>query len=516
MSPAKKQQSSTIPQGIIERSPVIVIMGHIDHGKSTLLDYIREANVVDGEAGGITQHVSAYEVNHTRNGATRRITFLDTPGHEAFGKIRARGATVADIAILVVSAEDGVKPQTLDALKAIREAKLSFIVAINKIDKPGANIERTKQNLAENDIYVEGYGGDVPWVAISAKTGEGIPDLLDMMLLVADVADLKGDTTQEASGSIIESNIDAKKGISATMIIKNGTLRRGDCVVAGDAWAPVRIIENFLGKPVEEAYFSTPVQIIGWSKLPQVGSLFVTVSDKKEAELLSKQAATGPKVVSGVNANPNKQLGADEAAKIIIPLIIKADATGSLEGIEHELQKISHEKVAVQIIHSGIGPIAESDVKVALGAPNSLIIAFHVKTDSAAFNLADRSAIPIKTFDIIYKITEYIMTLIEERKPAPTEEFKGSAMVLKVFSKQKDKQVLGARMTDGVLKLGEMVRIKRRDSEIATGRIKNLQHMKADVKEISDGKEFGTQIEVRVELAYGDIIESVKILKPTI
>jgi len=499
---AKKTEQSNTPN-IINRPPVVVIMGHIDHGKSTLLDYIRKSNIVAGEAGVITQHISAYDVTHEHNSTPRRITFLDTPGHAAFEKIRARGSKVADVAILVVSAEDGVKPQTVEAVKAIREAKLPFVVAINKIDKPNANVERTKQNLAESDIYVEGYGGDVSWAAISAKTGAGIDELLDMVLLTADITEVTGDTNKPAEGSVIESNIDAKKGISATLIIKNGTLTRGACVVAGDAWAPVRIFENFLGEKIDSATFSSPVQIIGWSKLPQVGALFITVDNKKEAELL----AQGSKPKASIQATQ-----VIDTSKIVVPIIIKADAVGSLEGIEHELRKIDHEKVTFTIMQSGIGPVSESDVKTALGAPGSIIFSFNIKTDASAFALANRSGVPIETFDIIYKLSERLDKILAERTPAATEEIRGQATVLKVFSTQKDKTVLGARIIDGIIKSGETIRIMRDDMELCMGKIKNLQHMKADVDTVSEGKEFGTQIESQAEIKAGDIIQSIKLL----
>lgn len=499
---AKKTTKTQIPN-ITDRPPVVVVMGHIDHGKSTLLDCIRKTKNTDLEAGGITQHISAYEIEHIHNDKKRRITFLDTPGHAAFNKIRTRGATVADIAILVVSAEDGVKPQTLEALKAIKEAKLPFVVAINKIDKPNANVEKTKQNLAENDVFVEGYGGDVPWVAISAKTGVCIPELLDLMLLVADMAEFKGDTNSLAEGSIIESNIDSKKGISATLIIKNGTLTRGECIVAGDAWAPVRIFEDTVGNKIDSATFSSPVNIIGWNKLPKVGSLFITVTNKKEAELLTQGQTTIK------TTHPQETANSD---KIIIPIIIKTDAMGSLEGIEYEIKKIDHPQVAFTVVQSGIGPISESDVKVAQGAPNCIILGFNVKTDGSALTLADRAGIPIETFDIIYKLSERLSTILQEKTPAPTEEIRGLATVIKVFSKQKDKIVLGARIQEGTLKVGENIRIKRNEIEIGNGKIKNLQHMKADIDSISDGKEFGTHIESKVEIENGDIIESVKLL----
>jgi translation initiation factor IF-2 len=261
----------------IERPPVVAVMGHIDHGKSTLLDYIRKTNIVETEAGGITQRISAYEVVHkTKEGQEKKITFLDTPGHEAFGAMRARGAKVADIAILVVAADDGVKPQTVDALKTILKAEIPYIVAINKIDKEGANVDRTKVSLAENEIYVEGYGGTISSVPISAKTGEGVSDLLDTVVLAAELEELTGDPSVNAEGVIIEANLDKKKGISATLVVKNGTLKSGQFVVAGSALSPVRLLENYAGKSIPEATFSSPVRIIGWNELPDVGSIFAT------------------------------------------------------------------------------------------------------------------------------------------------------------------------------------------------------------------------------------------------
>jgi translation initiation factor IF-2 len=260
-------------------------MGHIDHGKSTLLDYIRNTKVADSEAGGITQHLSAYEVEHTlATGKTKKITFLDTPGHEAFQHLRSRGSKAADIAILVVSAEDGVKPQTLEALAAIQEAAIPYIVAITKIDKPNANIERVKNSLLENGIYLEGLGGNIAYVPISSKSGDGIPALLDLLLLAAELEELTGDATKTAEGIIIESHRDPKKGISATLIIKNGTLKSGTFVIAGRAMAPLRLIQDFKGKQIKEATFSSPVTVVGWNDIPPVGEIFVCIASKKEAE----------------------------------------------------------------------------------------------------------------------------------------------------------------------------------------------------------------------------------------
>jgi len=280
---AKKK--AKVEPNVIKRPPVVVIMGHIDHGKSTLLDYIRNSNVVEGEAGGITQHLSAYVVEHkTKEGESGKITFLDTPGHAAFQQMRLRGADVADVAILIVSAEDGVKPQTLEALESIKAADIPYIVAINKIDKPGADVPKTQASLVENQIYIEGMGGDIPWAPISAKSGDGVDDLLDLVVLAADLAELKGDTNVPATGTVIEGYLDDKRGTTATLIINNGTLKSGQCVVSGNTYAPVRIMEDFNGNSIKEASLSEPVGIVGFSEVPEVGSDFVTVENKKAAE----------------------------------------------------------------------------------------------------------------------------------------------------------------------------------------------------------------------------------------
>jgi translation initiation factor IF-2 len=523
MATKKPQKNTATLQS--ERAPVVVIMGHIDHGKSSLLDYIRKSNICEKEAGGITQHISAYEVCHEKDGQRKNITFIDTPGHEAFSKMRSRGAIVADIAVLVVSAEDGVKPQTVEAIKAIRSAGLPFVVAINKIDKTNADVERTKQNLAENDVYLEGYGGDISWTAISAKTGQGVPELLDLILLVAELAGFTGDASKKAEGIVIETKLDTKKGISATLIIKDGTLKKGSYIVAGDAWTPVRIMENFLSKPIETAFFGSPVQIIGWTKLPEVGSLFYAVDSKKEAEeeamkcgneiMAAKNARIKNVVTKVANNGPVKTTNESETTvieKVVIPVILKADTVGSLEGIEHEIGKIHHDMVDVQLIQKGIGPISEIDIKGALGAVGAAVLGFNVKIDSAALNLADRSGINVQNFTIIYKLSEYLNALALERAPKPTEEIRGTANIVKIFSKQRDRQVIGGKVVSGAIKVGEVVTVRRRAAEIGTGKIRNLQQMKSDTDTVTEGKEFGAQIESKIDLAVGDIIEAVKLL----
>jgi translation initiation factor IF-2 len=490
-------------QNKIERPPVICIMGHIDHGKSTLLDYIRKTNIVDKEAGGITQKISAYEVIH--NG--KKITFLDTPGHESFSKIRQRGASVADIAILVVSAEDGVKKQTLEALSCIKESNTPMIVAINKIDKPGADIERTKANLAENEIYLEGYGGTVPFIPISAKLGQGVSDLLDLMLLVAEIEELKGETTKKAEGVVIEANMDKQKGISATMIIKDGTIKSGMYVACGKSLAPTRIMEDFSGKKVTEATFSAPIRIIGFDNLPMVGTPFVTFDTKEEAlNYISLYKETVLKKYT-TTTEETDNIG-------IIDVIIKADVTGSIEGIEHELEKISSDKIKIKIVNFGVGDITENDIHLLGGKADSLVLGFNVKVDSKALAIAEKSNIKIKTFDIIYKLTEWLVEMALEKTPkTEVEETTGRAKILKFFSAVKDKNVIGARVEEGEIRVGDEVKILRQEIEIGRGKIRELQQMKTKTSEVRTGVEFGCQLQSAITPAPGDKFESYKIVQ---
>jgi len=486
----------------IERPPVICIMGHIDHGKSTLLDYIRKTNIVDSEAGGITQKISAYEVIH--NG--KKITFLDTPGHESFAKMRRRGADVADIAVLVVSAEDGVKKQTIEALQAIKESETPMIVAINKIDKPGANIEKTKVNLAENEIYLEGYGGSVPFVPISAKSGQGVNELLDLMLLVAEMEELKGDKSINAQGVVIEANMDKKKGISATMIIKDGTIKNGMFVACGKSIAPVRIMEDFLGKKINEATFSSPIRIIGFDILPKVGNKFFTFTDKEEA-LNYVSAFSEPVIKKEIFEEGAENTG-------IINVIIKADVTGSIEGIEHELEKIKTDRMKVKIVHFGVGDITDNDINMLAGKPDSLVLGFNVKIDSKAMASAEKSGIQIKNFDIIYKLTEWLAEMAEAKTPkVNVEEMTGRAKVLKFFSATKDKNIIGARVEEGEIKLGDEVKIMRREIEMGRGRIRELQQQKEKTSEVRSGVEFGCQLQSVITPAPGDKLEAYKIIQ---
>lgn len=474
-----------------QRSPVIAVMGHIDHGKSSLLDYIRKANVVAGEAGGITQHVSAYIATHN----DRKVTFLDTPGHEAFKALRTRGAAAADIAILVVAADEGVMPQTMDALGAIQEANIPFIVAITKIDKNNADVDYAKHSLLEKGVYLEGLGGDIAYAPVSSKTGEGVPELLDLVLLAADLLELTADTEGPATGFVLESTQDPKRGASATLIVKEGTLALGSFVVTGDAYAPIRFIEDFLGKRVETAGPSAPVRISGFSKLPTAGTPFAIVASKKEAEaLIKEQAVVATPTQSAATASGITELG----------LIVKSDVTGSIAAIVHELGKITHERAAIRIIATGVGSVSENDVKTA-HATGATVIAFNVSTDAIARDLAERDGITILSFSIIYELSEKVSELLLARVPSITiEKELGRAAVVKPFSSSAKKQVLGARHISGVLTLGDRVKILRNGEEIGRGSIGNLQQARADVKEIKTEGTFGTEIEAKVDAAPND------------
>lgn len=492
---------SPLQSTITQRPPVVSVMGHIDHGKSTLLDFIRKTNTTEKEVGGITQRLSAYEVEH--NG--RRITFLDTPGHEAFGAMRSRGATVADVAILVVSAEDGVKPQTLDALKAITEAKLPYVVAINKIDKESANIERTKQSLAENEIYVEGYGGTTSWVGVSAKTGEGIPELLDTILLSADIEEKTIDTQKSAEGVVIEAYIDTKKGITATVVLRDGHIEKGMCFVAGNSFSPGRIIENAVGKKITDAIPSAPVRIIGFDSLPPVGTICRAFVDKKEAE----KYAESQKASVLASKNKPQTISTTEETCICVPLVIKADTAGTLDAIRYEVGKWNNDKLSPRIIHSGIGAISENDAKTAGGKANAIIIGFAVGVEPRAKEWADRSNIPIVTFDIIYALTEWLEKALKDRVPkTDVDEAHGKAKIVKIFSNTKDKYILGGKVESGSIKIGDEVKIIRREEVLGKGKIRSLQQQKEVASEVREGFEFGAQVQAPMELVAGDRIES--------
>ena len=467
-------------------------MGHVDHGKSSLLDYIRKASVVAGEAGGITQHVAAYIAEH----GGRHITFLDTPGHAAFKALRERGAQAADIAILVVAADEGVMPQTLEALAAITEAKIPYVVAITKIDKNNADVERAKSSMLEHGIYLEGLGGEIPYAPISSKSGEGVSELLDLVLLAADLAELTGDPEAPAEGYVLEATQDPKRGATATLIVKDGTLTTGSFVVAGDAYAPVRYIEDFRGARVEGVGPSEPARIAGFSSLPAAGALFTIAKSKKEAEARARSQAGE----SFVRTAPIEGI-------VELPLVVKADVAGSLDAIRQELAKVTHERSALRIVSEGVGAVSENDINTAHTA-GATIIAFNTSVEAVARDLALRDSVAIEPFTIIYELTEKVGELL--RAKAPTIEVErelGRAKVVAVFSTSAKKQVIGANLTSGAFALGQMVKLLRggeEGAEIARGKVVNLQLQRADVKEVRTEGNFGIEIEAREDAKPGD------------
>ncbi|MFQ5540819.1 MAG: translation initiation factor IF-2 [Candidatus Paceibacteria bacterium] len=481
--------------------PVVAVVGHIDHGKTSLLDYIRKEKVAEREKGGITQRISAYEIEHTpKEGAKRAISFIDTPGHEAFQKMRRRGASAADIAILVVAADDGAMPQTLEAWKAITDAKIPYIVAFTKIDKENANLDRAKESVMKDGIYLEGLGGDVPHVALSSKTGEGVDELLDLILLVADLEDVTCDADAEPRAVVIESARDPRSGVSASVIVRAGTFRTGTFAVADDAWAPLRAIEAADGSRVKEVVCGKPAMITGFSKEPRVGSDLYVVQTKKEAEAA---AAEGEKPLAKASA-PTAE------GKKCIRLMLKADTAGSIEALEHELEKVSQENANLLLVEKGVGAITENDVKLLTGFEDALIAGFNVKVESGAADLAERQGVSVMTKPIIYELTEWIGKEVERIAPAVVEAtVTGNAKVLKHFSTTGTKHVIGGRVEEGTLVRGALITIRRRGVEAGSGKIVNLQSQKADVERVSEGIEFGAQIETKADITIGDMLETV-------
>lgn len=512
-----KKEVGTVVQ---TKAPVVVIMGHVDHGKSTLLDYIRKANTTDKEAGGITQKMSAYEIVH--NG--QHITFLDTPGHEAFNSMRTRGARAADIAVLVVSAEDGVKPQTLDALKSITEAGVPYCIGASKMDRPEADIEKTKQSLAENNIFVEGYGGDISLIPFSGKVGTGVDDLLDMILLMAEVADIQAAVDVPAVCLVIESGRDKIRGIHATLIVKDGTLTTGSFIVSGGEISPVRIMENFESKAIKKATPGQPVRLVGWSASPHVGDICIMCKTKEEAELVAleqKEVLTLAAQLDGrdkTKPNPivniRAMYGLERDDTWTLPLVLKADSVGTLDAVKQEVAKISLDRITIKVIRAETGDINENDIKLAQGSKDSIVLGYNTKIDAQARRLAESQKTTIETFDIIYKLTEWVTEEAKKRAPKVTsEESHGQLKILKTFSINKNKQVLGGRVETGRLNLGDMVKIIRRENEIGQGTIVELQQARSAVKTVEAENECGLMVESKIEIASGDVLSAVSIVE---
>lgn len=488
---------------LMNRPPVVTILGHVDHGKTSLLDAIRQTDVAAGEAGGITQHIGAYQVESKG----RLITFLDTPGHAAFTQMRARGAQGADIVVLVVAADDGVMPQTREAIAHAKAARVPIIVAMNKIDKANANPERVKQQLAEQELVPDEWGGNTMVIPVSAKQKQGIDDLLEGVLLVADNTSIKANPNGKVIGTVIEAELDKSKGTMATLLIQNGTLESGDIVVAGTTHGRLRALSDYKGKPVKKAGPSTPVAVMGLNEVPSAGDLFEVVDSEKEARLivaerlaLAKAQAQTKKKVSLEDLFANVQSG--EAKEL--NLIVKADVQGSLEPIVSELNKLGEGEIGIRVLYSETGNIGDNDVMLA-SASNAIIIGFNVQADVSARRVAEKEGVDIRLYEIIYRMTEDIEKALNGMlEPETKEKIIGRAQVLAVFAASKFGKVAGCRVTDGELRRNAKIRLYRGTDILYEGDLSSLRHEKDDVREVREGYECGVGFKNFNDIQVGD------------
>jgi len=490
---------------LVTRAPIVTIMGHVDHGKTSLLDAVRSTRVAAGEAGGITQHIGASEVEH--NG--RRIVFLDTPGHEAFTAMRARGAQVTDIAIIVVAADDGVMPQTREAIDHVRAARVPMIVAINKIDKPDANPDRVKQELADIGVLIEEYGGDVIAVPVSAKQGTGIGDLMEMVLLVADLQDLKADPNRSAIGTIIESKVEKGRGNVATVLVQTGTLRIGDVVTVGRTWGRVRALQNAEGKRVKLAEPATAVEIIGLQELPEAGDILRVVADEKSArdsaDTAARAAGSGDGRAAFSLEDISAQIQASEVKELRV--VLKTDVQGSLGAIRNALERLNMTEVRINIIRESAGDINESDVLLA-SASDAVVIGFNTKLDPGAQRAVDASGVDVRLYDVIYKLTDDIAAALQGMlAPKLIEQVEGHAEVRMIIKAGKAGNVAGSYVTDGRIVRAGSYRLLRGGQVVADGRIESLKRFKDDVREVATGFECGIGLSGSPEIEEGDVIE---------
>jgi len=493
------------PDELVERPPVVTVMGHVDHGKTTLLDRIRKTNVAEREAGGITQSIGAYQVEFSG----KKITFIDTPGHEAFTAMRARGAQATDIVVLVVAADDGVMPQTVEAFDHAKNANVPIIVAINKIDKPNANIEYTKQQLASQlGLVAEDWGGDTVMIPMSAKTGAGVEDLLEMILIVAEMSQIKCYPKGRARGVIIESKLDKARGPVATVIVRDGVLRRGDYIVAGATMGRVRSLLNDKGENVNEAHPSDPVQVLGFEEVPDVHSvLYVVESLAKAREIVERRKERMKKPLK-------RRIKLEEFLKMMegeekkkLNLIIKADSFGTVEALKKALLKLKAKEVEIEVIHSGIGNVNASDVMLA-EASNAVVIGFRVRVDGAARKEAEKEGIQIRTYDVIFDLVEDVKLAMEGLlEPETVEEFTGRGEVKKVFSISKVGKIAGVVMQEGYVEKSGFVKVYRKSREIFKGSIESLKHYKEDVLRVEAPQECGIKLAGFDDIQEGDELE---------
>ncbi|GAB4234256.1 MAG: hypothetical protein Kow00109_07210 [Acidobacteriota bacterium] len=505
---ARAETVAEAPEDLHPRAPVVTIMGHVDHGKTTLLDYIRKSRIAESEAGGITQHIGAYHVE--TNG--KRIVFIDTPGHEAFTRMRARGAQATDIVVLVVAADDGVMPQTLEAIDHARAANVPIIVAVNKIDKPGAQPDRVKQQLSEHGLIPEDWGGDTVMVDVSAKTGENVDLLLEMILLVAEMLELKANPNRSASGVVLEARIDRGRGPVATLLVQNGTLRVGDNFIAGTAWGRVRAMFDDRGNSLEEAGPSSAVEILGLQGVPQAGDVFQVVDDAAKAKEMAEYrleqlrqeelARTSRMRLDDLYA----QLRAGEVKEL--PIVLKADTQGSVEVLEDALNRLSTDRVRIEVIHKGVGAITESDVLLA-SASNAIIVGFNVRPDAAARNAAEQERVEIRLYTVIYDVANEIRQAMEGLlAPTVTEKILGRAEVRETFRVPKVGTVAGCYVTEGALSRNALVRLLRDNVVVYEGKVGSLKRFKDDVNEVRSGYECGLSIANFNDIKVGDVIEA--------
>ena len=491
----------------VERSPVVTVMGHVDHGKTSLLDYIRKTNVVGGESGGITQHIGAHKVQLTDGNS---VTFLDTPGHEAFTAMRARGAKVTDMVVIVVAANDGVMPQTVEAIDHAKAAKVPIIIAINKMDLPDVDPERVKRELSEHEVLVEDWGGKIQAIPISAKTGEGIDNLLSSMLVESEMLELKANYETLARGTVIDSKLDKGHGPIATVLIQKGRLKVGDPFICNNITGKVRALINELGQRIQEAGPSDPVQVLGFDNVPQSADIFAVVEDEKEIKRIASERQRikreiDLKKISAQSLDAMSALIKEGAIKNL-PIIIKGDVDGSIEALSEQLEKIIHEEVGVQIIHKAVGMVSESDVLLA-SASKAVIIGFHVQVSSNAKLQATQEGVEIRTYNVIYDAVEEITLALEGLlEPETVEETLGRAQVQEVFKIPKIGVIAGSKVTEGIIVRNAKARVLREEEEIASGEITSLKHLKDDAKEIREGFECGIGLKDFSKFKEGDII----------
>ena len=510
----KAYESENEGEGSETKVPVVTIMGHVDHGKTSLLDYIRNSRIASGEAGGITQHVGAYMVE--KNG--RKITFIDTPGHEAFTAMRARGANATDIAIIVVAADDGVKPQTKEAISHAKAANVPIIIAINKMDKENANPDLVKSGLAELGVLTTDWGGEYEFGAISAKTGQGVEDLLEIVLLQADLLDLKADSKRDAKATIIESSLQKGRGPVATIIVENGTLKVGDIIVAGIAHGRVRALNDDLGNPLKSVGPGECGVIIGLSEVPDAGERLISVKSEKEAR---DYAAQKYEYLRQKELSKSTKVSIDElSAKIAegslksLPVIIKADVQGSLEAIKASLEKLRNDEIKVDIIHQGVGGITQSDITLASASANSVILGFNVRPTGEVKELAKERGVSIKTYNIIYNLIDDVKALLGGlMSPVISQEELGQAVIKQVISVPKIGQIAGCLVTEGSINRGAKIRVIRDGVVVFEGNVSSLKRFKDDVREVAKGYECGVGIEGFNDMKEGDYVESYKVVE---